>query len=495
MEASTQLVAGVDSSTQSCKVELRRLADGHRVGFGAAPHPVTAPPVSRQDPRAWWTAFEEAFSAALHDANASGSQVRGISIAAQCHGMVILDTQGDPLLDAPLWNDTTAGDDAARIRASHGAHAWMQDVGLAPSAALTIMKLANLARTRPDLLPQIARVLVPHDYLTWRLTGEATTDRSDAAGTGYFDVHQSLWRPELLQRYVDPTVDWLPRLPRVLGPTEAAGTVLPHVAKGLGLRPDTVVGPGGGDQHLAAVGLGLDVGDLGISLGTSGVVFTPTRHSLVDPEALVDSVCDATGGFLPLACTLNAAKVTDTVARLLGVMHGELERMALAAPRSADRPVLLAHLDGERTPPRPGATGVLGGLTSATTREDLALAAYEGVVAGLLVCHENLLRAGASPNGDVIVNGGGARSLAYRRLLADALGRPVIRRDAEEATARGACIQIASVLENADVRDLAAAWRPSQIDEEMPTTDYRADPYAPFDRAYYDGLGSVPIRS
>lgn len=494
MPAAPDLIAGVDSSTQSCKVELRRLDTGELLGTGAAPHPATAPPISRQDPREWWGAFSRALAAALRTTGSSGHQIRGISVAAQCHGMVALDSQGEPLTDAPLWNDTTAAPAADRIRAEHGESAWMRDVGLAPSAALTIMKVAQLARTRPELLPRISRLLVPHDYLTWRLTGQAVTDRSDASGTGWFDVHRGVWRAEILERYASPDIDWLPLLPRVLGPTEAAGTLLPAVAEELGLREDTVVGPGGGDQHLAAVGLGLEVSDLAISLGTSGVVFTPTARSFADPLALVDSVCDATGGHLLLACTLNAAKVTDTVARILGVGHPELERLALSAPRSARRPVLLAHLDGERTPPRPGATGILAGLTTATTREEVALAAYEGVVAGLMICHENLLRVGAAPEGAVIVNGGGARSLAYRRLLADALDRPVIRRDADEAPARGACIQAASVLLDADITELAAAWRPPLVDQEDPSGSDGLSGGAEFDRTYYDALGAVPQR-
>ncbi len=199
-------------------------------------------------------------------------------------------------------------------------------------------------------------------------------------------------------------------------------------------------------------------------------------------------MCDATGGYLPLACTLNAAKVTDTFARL-DVDHATLERLALAAPVRAQRPTLVAYLDGERTPRRPGATGVLGGITGETTREDVALAAYEGVVAGLVGAARALERAGVDTSGEVVVNGGGARSLAYRQVLADALGRPVVRRAAPEATARGACVQAVAVLEGATVAGTAERWRPFALDAVPPRTDP-----ATIDAAHYDLLATVADR-
>lgn len=486
------LVAGVDSSTQSCKVELRRLEDGVRVGIGAAPHQRTFPPESRQDPRSWWDALSSALGAAMTNANADASRIRGISIGAQCHGLVALDRHGQPLFDAPLWNDTTSAEAASHVREDYGLAAWMRDVGVAPSSALTIMKLAQLAKTDPAIIRQISRVMVPHDYLTFRLTGHVVTDRSDAAGTGFYDVHRNVWRPELLERFVSADRDWNEALPQVLGPTEVAGTVKPEVARELGLREDTLVGPGGGDQHLAAVGLGLRTGDLGVSLGTSGVVFTPRRASVIDTEGLVDSVADATGGYLPLVCTLNAAKVTDTFARLLGVDPVVLGEMALSAPRKRRRATLVAYLDGERTPPEPDGTGVLGGITTATTREEIALASYEGVVAGIVGAYASLRRIGVDGDGEVVVTGGGARSLAYRQILADELGRPVTRRDSDEATARGGCVQIAAILTGMGVQEVATAWAPPTTERTAPRPHTDVD--SSIDQVYYGQLRGVGRR-
>ena len=200
-------------------------------------------------------------------------------------------------------------------------------------------------------------------------------------------------------------------------------------------------------------------------------------------------MCDATGGYLPLACTLNAAKVTDTFARLLDVDHATLERLALAVEVGDERRAPLPDGRGERTPRRPGATGVLGGITGETTREDLALAAFEGVVAGLVGAARALERVGVDTSGEVVVNGGGARSLAYRQVLADALGRPVVRRAAPEATARGACVQAVAVLEGTTVAGVAASWTPPVLDVVPP----REHP-ATIDAPYYDLLATVADR-
>lgn len=455
------VVAGVDSSTQSCTVELRDGDDGTLLGTGRAPHPPTSPPVSEQDPWDWWGALHAALAAALAAAGLPPTAVDAVSVAAQCHGLVLLDAAGAPLRPAKLWNDTTSSPQAAALVGALGAARWAAAVGSVPTAAFTITKLAWVAEHEPHLLPQARHVLLPHDYLTWRLTGRAVTDRSEASGTGYYAAHEGRWLPGLLDRFVGARADWDALLPRVLGPSEPAGVAAGPGARELGLRDGVVVGPGAGDQHAGALGIGLRPGEVLYSIGTSGVVMTTSPAAVHDPTGWVDGVADATGGYLPLVCTLNAAKVTDLFARLLGVGHDELSALALAAPRRPDRPVLAAYLDGERSPDRPGARGLLGGLRSDTTREELALAAYEGVVLGLVRGHEAIRRAGAAADGAVVAAGGGARSPGYRQVLADTLGVPVQSRDVAEATARGAAVQAAAVLAGRDVREVRDAWSPA----------------------------------
>ena len=461
------VVAGVDSSTQSCTVELRDVASGALVSTGRALHPVTHPPVSEQDPESWWQALVAAMAEARLDVDV---RIIGVSVGAQCHGLVVSDEAGRVLRPARLWNDTTSGPQAAALLERHPASWWAQQIGIVPSAAITVSKLALLAETEPDTFARVRHVSVPHDWLTYRLTGRRVTDRSDASGTGYYSADTGLWRTDILEEVVAER-DWAPLLPEVLAPDEAAGRITPAAAAELGIDPAALVGAGGGDQHLAAQGIGLGEGDVAYSLGTSGVVFATTPDPVVDVTGSVDGVANVTGGYLPLVCTLNATKVTDTIARLLAVDHSALTALALAAPLDPERPVLAAYLDGERSPRLPSARGMLAGLSSATSREELALAAFEGVALGLVRGERALAALGIPVTGRTIAIGGGARSEAYRQIIADLTGRAVHTVDAPEGTARGAAIQAAAVVRGETVAAVTAAWRPAVTSVTEPLAD------------------------
>ena len=455
------VVAGVDSSTQSCKVELRDLDGGRLLGAGSAPHPPAFAPCSEQWPSDWWNAFEVALDAAVTAAGVARTDVSAISVAAQCHGLVALDADGAVIRPAKLWNDTTSAPQLARLRQQIGAEAWVKSVGSLPTAAFTLGKLAWFAQHEPAGFARLARICLPHDWLTLRLSGRHVTDRSEASGTGYWSAAQHRYLDEYLD-LVDSGRDWMPMLPEVLGPQEAAGLITADVAAALGLRRDVVIGPGGGDQHAAALGLAVEPGDVVYTIATSGVVFTTAQDPVFDLSGIVDGVADCAGGYLPLVSTLNAARVTDWAGRILGVDHRELARLALAADPLRS-PVLAAFLDGERKPDRPAASGLMAGLTSATTREELARAAHDGVLLGLVRGETLMNGAGIATSGRVLVTGGGARSVAYRQILADLTGREVViadPADADEATARGAAVQAAAVATGTGVREMRRAWAP-----------------------------------
>lgn len=467
-----RIVAGIDSSTQSCTVELRDGDTGTLLARAHAAHPPTSPPRSEQNAHDWWTALRAALGDALSRAGIGPEFIDAIAVGAQCHGLVMIDESGVPLRAVKLWNDTESSRQAEELLAAMPAEVWAQRIGLVPSAALTISKLRWIAQREPELLKRLSAVCVPHDYLTWRLTGRLVTDRSDASGTGYFGL-DGQWAIDLLVDHVSPDVDWARVLPTVLGPSESAGYVTTETAAALGLRNDVLVGPGGGDQHLGALGLSAREGDLLVSLGTSGVVMSPSRIPITDDDGWIDCVADATGGFLPLACTLNSTKVTDTYARLMGVTVEELGELALSAQRDG-APTLLAYLDGERSPRRPDSSGLLAGLRTTTTREQFALSAFQGVVSGLVRAWKVLETAGLSITGEVIATGGGAKSDAYLQLLADTLGEDVHVRDAADSTARGAAIQAAAVLAGRDVTEIAALWRPETVRVVSPRSLDRA---------------------
>lgn len=435
------LVAGVDSSTSAIKVEVRDLETGEVVGRGAAPHPATQPPRSEQEPGAWWAAFEAAWAAA------GAPSVAAIAVAGQQHGMVALDRDRQVIRPAKLWNDTESAPEAARLieQLPGGRAAWADACGLVPVASFTITKLAWLRRHEPDAWARLAHVLLPHDWLTLQLTGRLVTDRGDASGTGYWSAARESYCFDLLG-LVDPDRNWSAVVPPVLGPLDAAGS-----------WNGAVVAPGTGDNMAGALGVGLRPGDVVVSIGTSGTVYGVSRSPVADPSGSVAGFADATGHHLPLVCTLNATKVTDAVRRLLGVDHDELDRLALGAAPGAGGLTLLPYLDGERTPDRPDATGVLAGLRSDVGRDQLARAAVEGVVCGLLDGLD-ALSAFAPTDGQLILLGGGARSQAYRQVVADLTAREVLIPDATEQVAAGACVQAAAVATGASPADIADTW-------------------------------------
>jgi xylulokinase len=432
------LVLGVDSSTQATKIEVRDADTGALVGEGRAPHPPTAPPRSEQQPSAWWDAFETV--------RAGLPPVDAIAIAGQQHGLVALDAAGAPVRPAKLWNDTESAPDAQWLRSKRTDDEWARACGSVPVAAFTITKLSWLHRSEPEAWERIARVCLPHDWLTLQLTREFVTDRGDASGTGYFSPATDAYQYDLLA-IVDGARDWISAVPRVLGPTEAAGSY-----------EGALVAPGTGDNMAAALGIALAPGDVAISLGTSGTVFAVSSTPTFDATGAVAGFADATGRFLPLVCTLNATKVTDTVARWLGVTLDQLDALALDAPPGAGGITLVPYFDGERTPNRPDAAGALTGLRTSSTREHLARAAFEGVVCGLLDGLDALHANSVDTSGRLVLVGGGARSAAAQRVVAELTGRSVTIPPPHEHVAAGACVQAAAVLHSRAPDEIARAW-------------------------------------
>jgi len=448
-----RFVAGIDSSTQSTKVEIRRIDDGEVVATGRAAHEPTTPPRSEQDPTSWWNALTDALSEIEPDLRAG---VEAVAVAGQQHGLVLLDGQGDPLRAAKLWNDTDSAPQAAAMVAADGSAQWVDRCGSVPSASFTITKLAWVAENEPDLISRVDKIMLPHDYLTWRLTGEHVTDRGDASGTGW-------WSPSVGDYVTEVVDDVAPgagdRLPKVMGPTESPGVVRADVAETLGLDHDVVVGPGSGDNMAGALGLGLGPGDLAISIGTSGTAYAVSAIPTADERGLVAGFADATGHFLPLVCTLNATKVTEAFRRLLGVDYEAFDRLALDAPLGAGAVVLVPYLDGERTPNRPDATGQLTGLRSDVEPRQLARAAIEGVCFGLLDGVEALVEAGVPLTGRTFLIGGGAKSKAYCRIMADLSGRSLTVPSDDETVATGAAVQAAVVAGHGSFAEVAERWQ------------------------------------
>jgi xylulokinase len=452
-------VAGVDSSTQSCKVVVRDLETGAVVRSGRASHPDG----TEVDPAAWW----QALLAAIDDAGGI-ADVEAISVAGQQHGMVVLDVAGRVIRPALLWNDTRSADAAAALVDEVGAEEFARRTGSVPVASFTLTKLRWLRDSEPENAARVAAVALPHDWLTWRLLGYGpegesalgpdlsalVTDRSDASGTCYFSAATGAYDLDLLARGLgrsDVT------LPRVLGPHEAAGrtTATGQRAGGVpvatgqragGITAGTLVGPGCGDNAGAALGLGAGSGDVIISIGTSGTVFAVAEEQSADASGAVAGFADASGRFLPLIATLNAARVLVSAAALLGVELEQLSELALQARPGADGVVLVPYFEGERTPNLPHAKASLHGLTIASsTRENLARAAHEGMLSGLGAGLEAVRAAGVRERRLLLI-GGAAQSHAVQTIAAQVFDAPVVVLAPGEYVATGAAVQAAWVL-------------------------------------------------
>jgi xylulokinase len=443
---SVRLVAGVDSSTQSCKVVIRDLESGAVVRAGRAVHPDG----SEVDPEAWW----DALLAAVADAGGL-ADVEAISVAAQQHGMVVLDAHGRVIRPALLWNDTRSAQAARDLIAEVGANEFARRTGSVPVASFTITKLRWLADAESENSARVAAVALPHDWLTWRLRGfgpqnpvleELTTDRSDASGTGYFDAVTGEYDYDLLdralRRFENSGVSSRVVLPKVLNPGDIAGQGdgSPEFPKSL------VVGVGAGDNAGAALGLGASDGDVVVSIGTSGTVFAVTDVPSNDEGGTVAGFGDAAGGFLPLVATLNAARVLDASSRLLGVSHDELGALALEAEPGAGGVVLHPYFEGERTPNLPDATATLSGLTLAsTTRANLARASIEGMLCGLADGLDAVLAQGVTASRLLLI-GGAAQNPAVSSIAAQVFAVPVEVPEPAEYVAFGAAVQAAWAL-------------------------------------------------
>ena len=426
---SGKLVAGVDSSTQSVKIVVRDLATGDLVKESKVPHPDG----TECDPRDWQSALARAISEVdeLKD-------VAALSIGGQQHGAVVLDENGTPVRKALLWNDTRSAKEAEELNKEFGgAQATADAVGSALVASFTATKLRWIADHEPDNAKRIAAVCLPHDYLSWTLTGSDKlsgifTDRSDASGTGYFDSRNNIYREDFLKIALRGHEV---QVPKVLKPSEFGGEF-----RGI------PIAPGAGDNAGAALGVGAEPGDVVVSLGTSGTAFAVSETSTHDATGSVAGFADATGKFLPLVCTLNAARILDAACKLLKVSHDELANLALSASAGANGLTLLPYFEGERTPNRPNARGTLHGLSlNNSDPANIARAYIEGMLCGLADAVFSLEKLDVAVNRILLV-GGAAKNPAVPEIASSIFGRKVIVPPTGEYVANGAARQAAWAL-------------------------------------------------
>lgn len=442
-----QLIAGVDSSTQSVKIVIRQAETGELVRQGRAIHPDG----TEVDPAHWKSAFDSA----VKDAGGI-DDVAAISIGGQQHGMVALDENGAAIRPALLWNDTRSAKQAESLNSEVGGNQAMADaVGSLLVASFTASKVRWMAENERSHADRVHAIALPHDWLSWQLQGgkdfaQLFTDRSDASGTGYFDPTTSAYRRDILARALLSEREIV--LPKIADPATFAGVT----TQGIPLAA------GAGDNAAAALGVQAEPGDVVISLGTSGTAFAVSTTPTHDSSGAVAGFADATGRFLPLVCTLNAARIFDAATSILGKSHDEVGTLALSSVPGAHGLSLLPYFEGERTPNRPGATGVFSGMNlSNSNPSDIARAMIEGMLSGLADAVQALVDLGVDVK-RILIIGGAAKNPAVGQIASALFGRPVLIPPAGEYVADGAARQAAWALSahaSAPVWDLGKATR------------------------------------
>jgi len=428
---SNKLVAGIDSSTQSVKVVIKDVLTGKLVREGKAAHPDG----TEVDPAYWLSALDKAIEAAggLND-------VAAISVAGQQHGFVAIDEDANVIRPALLWNDLRSAKAAADLNQEFGGPAeTAKAIGSILVASFTISKVRWLAENESENSKRLAAIALPHDWISWQLQGgkdfnKLFTDRSDASGTGYFSAVTNQYRRDLLAIALkDNREIYLPKIAKF---DQFAGET----------KDGIPIAAGAGDNAAAGFGLGAKSGDLIISLGTSGTAFFVSDTPTADSTGAVAGFADLTGRYLPLVCTLNAARVLDVVSKLLGKSHDEIGHLALKAKPGAQGLTMLPYFEGERTPNRPNAKGLLAGITNSNlTPENIARCAIEAILCSLIDSFETLKSSGAKIE-RVMIIGGAAKNPGVGPIASAILGREVMTFPPMELVADGAARQAAWAL-------------------------------------------------
>jgi xylulokinase len=433
---------GIDSSTTATKALLIN-DTGTVIGVASSGYDFETPkPLwTEQAPALWWDATVKSIQELLAKSEVSGKEIQGIGLTGQMHGLVLLDEDGKVLRPALLWNDQRTGAQCEEIRKRLGKARLIQITGNDALTGFTAPKILWVQQEEPEIYQRVKQILLPKDYVRYKLTGDYAIDRAGGAGTILFEVAKRTWSPEVVEALgIDPS--WLP--PTYEGP-EITGRVSREAAEATGLAEGTPVVAGGGDQAAAAVGTGaVEEGIVSLSLGTSGVVFATTNQAAIEPEGRLHAFCHAVPGKWHLMGVMLSAAGSlrwhrDTFAPEAD--FGALAESAREVSAGSDGLFFLPYLTGERTPyPDPLARGAFVGLTVRHSFKHLTRAVLEGVAYGLRDSFELMKGAGLSQIEQVRLTGGGAKSALWRQILADVLGTRLVTVSSEEGAAYGAAL-------------------------------------------------------
>ncbi len=433
---------GIDIGTGGSRALLVDEAGRVRHGF-TAPHEemrMERPLWAEQRPENWWDAAQAAIRGVLKQAGASGKDVRGVGLSGQMHGLVMLDAAGEVIRPALIWCDQRSQPQVDAINAKVGKDNVVAFTANPVLTGFTLPKLLWVRDNEPQNFEKLRKVLLPKDYVRYRLTGEFYTEVSDASGTSMFDVVMRKWSTRMMSRLgLDLSI-----LPNVVESVELTGTVTPEAAEATGLAAGTPVVGGAGDQAASAVGNGIvEPGVVSCTLGTSGVVFAHMERPNYDNAGRVHTFCHAVPGkWHVMGVTQGAGLSLQWFRNQLapGTSYDALTAEAAQSPPGAQGLFWLPYLMGERTPHLdPTARGGWIGITAKHTRADLIRAIIEGVSYSQKDCLGIIEEMGV-PVESVRASGGGGQSAFWRQVLADVFGKRVAALESQEGSAYGAAL-------------------------------------------------------
>ncbi len=437
---------GIDISTTSAKALIID-EQGKVIAVGSTPQPISQPyPLwSEQHPADWWDGVVSSIRTALSEAGITGDAIQGIGLTGQMHGLCMLDSGGNVLRPAILWNDQRTQKQCDEITELVGFERLIELTGNRALTGFTAPKILWVRENEPEIYQQCAHILLPKDFIRFKLSGEYATDLAGASGTLLVNVAQRQWSTEVLDALGIPR-EWMP--PVHEGP-QVTSVVSAEAAALTGLAAGTPIVGGGGDQAAGAVGMGcVNPRNIGVTVGTSGVVFAPLSQYAYEPQGRLHAFCHSVPGqWHFMGVMLSAAGslqwYRDTLAP--ATSYEQLLSEAEAVPPGSDGLIFLPYLTGERTPhPDPNARGAFVGLTTRHTRGHLTRAVLEGVAYGLKDSFTLIANAGLPDDYQVRISGGGARSPIWQQIIADILGAPLVNVNTPEAGAFGAAV-LASV--------------------------------------------------
>ncbi|MDB6108286.1 MAG: xylulokinase [Pedosphaera sp.] len=437
------LLIGVDSGTQSTKALVVDAQTGKVLASAAQTYeliPHLPPGAKEQHPQTWRDATASAIRQALRQARAVASEVKAIGVSGQQHGFVPLDSKGEVIRPAKLWCDTSTMAECEEITEKLGGpKLTIKTLGNNVLPGFTAPKILWLKNNEPKHYQRLATVLLPHDYLNFWLTGEKVMEYGDASGTALLDVRKRKWSQAALDA-IDPELAG--KLPQLISSDQPAGKLQAAAARMLDLNTDVLVSAGGGDNMMGAIGTGnVNAGVITASFGTSGTIYACSEKPVIDPKGEIAAFCDSTNRWLPLLCTMNVTTATEMVRNNLGWTHEKFSGTVARVPAGSGGLLLLPYLEGERTPNVPAGTGVWFGVNQKTyLPENIARAAMEGVTMGMNYGLRRLAELGVKPT-QIRATGGGAKSKAWRQIMADVFNVEVVTLKVGEGAAYGAALQ------------------------------------------------------